>query len=277
MDRESIAAYMSEIQRLGAHSAWMLSKWEDIESFINYSSFSEPNVVDMESSSTSIRLDRNLGFYHTIVAIQKQEFPRAMSIIKEIRNKLTNVITLLLSESYPRAYRAMVTMQILAELEEIIEYKEAVANSVTSLAIQPVSLDLDMSRDQSYAKVNEDPRFLSSVNGQGINSVNNFNSSFNNALINSFAADSATSNHNKRFSMNYKRLSSSSVLDSIDNNVPIASADDQMQSQAITSALISSQDILKQKKETLIKKWTGRLKVAPKEISVFRQVLVRTS
>lgn len=50
------------------------------------------------------------------------------------------------TESYPRAYRAMVSMQILAELEEVIEYKISVVNSAT-----PASLDIDSARGPSNA------------------------------------------------------------------------------------------------------------------------------
>ena len=42
--------------------------------------------------------------------------------------QLSTAISSLLSESYSRAYRAMVSMQILSEMEEAVEYKQSTAD-----------------------------------------------------------------------------------------------------------------------------------------------------
>lgn len=219
--------WMTEIQRLGAHSSWMLGQWDDVEDFIDYS-----NRDSLSIESLNVRLDRNISFYLTIVAVQKQEYSKAMSIISETRNRLSNVISALLSEIYPRAYRAMVTMQILAELEEIVEYKEAVANA---LASNPTSLEIDSSRGPSYSGDSENPTITSPI------------------IPLTPRLTSAT----RRSTDDMSSVNITST--GMDGNNDIA----------------TSRDLLKLKKASLLKKWRGRLKVAPKEISVFRQIIVR--
>ena len=54
----------------------------------------------------------------TITAIHKHEYGRAQELIKETRAMLADRIGELLTKNYNRANRAMVTMQLLAELEE---------------------------------------------------------------------------------------------------------------------------------------------------------------
>ena len=54
----------------------------------------------------------------TITAIHKHEYSRAQELIKETRAMLADRIGELLTKNYNRANRAMVTMQLLAELEE---------------------------------------------------------------------------------------------------------------------------------------------------------------
>jgi FKBP12-rapamycin complex-associated protein len=118
---DEIADYQSrscfaEIQRLGANAAWMLGKWNAMEDFL------EGDVKGCDIKD--VALDHNLSFYNAILAIHNHDYARATSLITETRNAISSSISSLLSESYSRANRAMVTMQILAEMEEVVEYRQ---------------------------------------------------------------------------------------------------------------------------------------------------------
>jgi FKBP12-rapamycin complex-associated protein len=178
-------ASLAEVQRLGSYAAWMLAKWDTME-----------ELLEGETRGSDIKdvvLWNHIDFFKAVLAIHQQDYTRASGLISEIRNSLSNSISSLLSESYARAYRAMVTMQILAEMEEIVEFKQMV---------ERLSLDHE-SRTDSI------PDKLRSLNFQ-------------------------------------------------DTNI----------------AKISNADI-SAKKISLITKWRGRLKWAPKDIEVYRQILVK--
>jgi FAT domain len=131
-----------------------------------------------------VELNNNASFYRAILAVHKENYGLAMSLIHETREQLSGMYTALLSvarlffyiscevfgifilyyeeavglllvvvipynsltpqiptgspspspsdaissllsESYSRAYRAMVSMQILAEMEEVVELKQS--------------------------------------------------------------------------------------------------------------------------------------------------------
>lgn len=111
----------AEVQRLGSYAAWMLGKWESMEEFLE----GEVRADDCHD----VTLWNNVFFFKAVLAIHQQDYSRSLTLINDIRNSLSNGITALLSESYSRAYRAMVTMQILAEMEEVVEFKQMIDNS----------------------------------------------------------------------------------------------------------------------------------------------------
>lgn len=51
---------------------------------------------------------------------------QALSLIEEARRALAPGLAALLSESYTRSYKRMLTVMSLAELEEVVEYKRCV-------------------------------------------------------------------------------------------------------------------------------------------------------
>jgi serine/threonine-protein kinase mTOR len=117
-ENEAPSTYMAEVQKLGANAAWMLGKWDKMEEFLD----GEQKAVDPKD----VVLEHNISFYQAVLAIHSQDYPKAVSLINDIRATISGSIAALLSESYSRAYRAMVTMQILAEMEEVVEYKKSV-------------------------------------------------------------------------------------------------------------------------------------------------------
>lgn len=213
--------WMSEIQRLGANAAWSLGQWSDMEDITDFSHY---RLNHNSQSDTTVRLDKNLDFYKAIIAIHKEDYSGALMIIKDMRNKLSGVISALLFESYPRAYRAMVTMQILSELEEIVEYKENIEIS------------------------NSNPTVSTNLTSDGNPlELRRVSSTLSDVLLNSNYIDS------KPIDTIYPKHTSVETLRSMN--------------------AMFAPDILKLQKVNLVKKWKNRLKWAPKEISVFRQIL----
>lgn len=178
-----------EIQRLGANASWMLGKWNSMEDFLE----GELKGWDMKD----VALEHNLSFYSAILAIHHQDYAKATTLINETRNSISGSISSLLSESYSRAHRAMVTMQVLAEMEEVVEYH------------------------QCAEKLNMDVEALKT-------SVPDMKATFGVSNLDSKPSDKST--------------------------------------------VISGE--LAAKKADLIRKWKARLKWAPKDVDVYRQILV---
>jgi FKBP12-rapamycin complex-associated protein len=111
----SAQSWLTEVQNLGANAAWMLGKWDSMEEFVEAEAL--PDIRDVE-------LEKNPAFYKAVFAINNQKYDHARSLITAIRSNLSESVGTLLSENYSRANRAMISMQILAELEEVVEYKE---------------------------------------------------------------------------------------------------------------------------------------------------------
>lgn len=102
----------SEAERLkmasfAAAAAWGLGQWELLDEYI----------LAMQESS-----DR--AFFKAILALHRNQFQEAEMYIDKTRNMLDTELTALVGESYNRAYATVVRVQMMAELEEIIAYKQ---------------------------------------------------------------------------------------------------------------------------------------------------------
>lgn len=64
------------------------------------------------------------AFFRAILALHRNLFPQALRLIEKTRDLLDTELTALVGESYNRAYNIVVRIQMLAELEEIIHYKQ---------------------------------------------------------------------------------------------------------------------------------------------------------
>ena len=64
------------------------------------------------------------AFYRAVLCVHGQDWDQAYSLIDVTRDMLDTELTALSAESYQRAYPIMVQLQMLAELEEAIEYKQ---------------------------------------------------------------------------------------------------------------------------------------------------------
>lgn len=93
--------------RLAAAAAWGLRQWESMERYVS--------VIPRDSQDGA--------FYRAILAILTEEYEEAQRFIDTARDLLDTELTAMAGESYQRAYGAMVVVQMLAELEEMIQYK----------------------------------------------------------------------------------------------------------------------------------------------------------
>ncbi|KAG5980720.1 hypothetical protein E4U55_003721 [Claviceps digitariae] len=102
----------AEVQRtiapLATAAAWGQNKWDHMD---NYLSSLKRNSPDR-------------SFFGAILAIHRNQFREAVTCIEQAREALDTELSALVSESYNRAYQVVVRVQMLAELEELIVYKQ---------------------------------------------------------------------------------------------------------------------------------------------------------
>jgi FKBP12-rapamycin complex-associated protein len=78
-----------EIAPLAAAAAWSLSQWDQMEDYIGV----------MKGDS----MDRS--FYRAILAVHRNQFPKALQQIGRARDQLDGELTSRVGENYPRAYK----------------------------------------------------------------------------------------------------------------------------------------------------------------------------
>ncbi|CAG9773619.1 unnamed protein product [Ceutorhynchus assimilis] len=88
------------------------------------SAFGLHNYQSMERYVKIIPQDTQDGaFYRAILAIHKEHYKSAQEFIDIARDLIDTELTAMVGESYQRAYGAMVHVQMLSELEEVMQYK----------------------------------------------------------------------------------------------------------------------------------------------------------
>ncbi|OBT84901.1 FKBP12-rapamycin complex-associated protein [Pseudogymnoascus sp. 03VT05] len=97
------------IAPLATSSAWGLGKWDLMDDYLS--------VMKIQSPDRS--------FFGAILALHRNQFHEASVYIKKAREGLDTELSALVSESYNRAYAVVVRVQMLAELEELIVYKQS--------------------------------------------------------------------------------------------------------------------------------------------------------
>jgi serine/threonine-protein kinase mTOR len=93
--------------RLAAVSMWGQQDWENMKKYVH---------VIHENNQDG-------AFYRAVLAVHFNDFETAQKLIDETRELLDMELTAMAGESYSRAYQKMVCVQMLAELEEVIQYK----------------------------------------------------------------------------------------------------------------------------------------------------------
>ncbi|KAG8568463.1 hypothetical protein GDO81_014010 [Engystomops pustulosus] len=97
----------AKMARMAAAAAWGLEHWDSMEEY-----------------TCLIPRDTHDGaFYRAVLALHQDLFSLAQQCIDKARDMLDAELTAMAGESYSRAYGAMVTCQMLSELEEVIQYK----------------------------------------------------------------------------------------------------------------------------------------------------------
>ncbi|XP_044138031.1 LOW QUALITY PROTEIN: serine/threonine-protein kinase mTOR [Bufo gargarizans] len=97
----------AKMARMAAAAAWGLEQWDSMEKY-----------------TCLIPRDTHDGaFYRAVLALHQDLFSLAQQCIDRARDMLDAELTAMAGESYSRAYGAMVTCQMLSELEEVIQYK----------------------------------------------------------------------------------------------------------------------------------------------------------
>ncbi|OXU22583.1 hypothetical protein TSAR_001785 [Trichomalopsis sarcophagae] len=93
--------------RMASAAAWGLNQWESMEKHVA--------LIPKETQDGA--------FYRAVLAIHDEQYDLAHTLIDNARDLLDTELTAMAGESYQRAYNAMVEVQKLAELEEVIQYK----------------------------------------------------------------------------------------------------------------------------------------------------------
>ncbi|KAG0649662.1 Serine threonine-kinase tor2 [Hyphodiscus hymeniophilus] len=94
---------------LATAAAWGLGKWDLMDDYLSVMKSNTP--------------DRS--FFGAILALHRNQFREAALYIQKAREGLDTELSALVSESYNRAYTVVVRVQMLAELEELITYKQS--------------------------------------------------------------------------------------------------------------------------------------------------------
>lgn len=97
----------SKAGRLAAVASWGLQDFEKMHDYVR--------CIPEDTQDGS--------FYRAVLAVHHNDFETAQRLIDETRMLLDTELTAMAGESYERAYGAMVCVQMLAELEEVIQYK----------------------------------------------------------------------------------------------------------------------------------------------------------
>lgn len=98
------------IAPLAAGAAWNLRLWKNMEDYITVM---PENTVDGT-------------FFKAILNLHKENYEEAHKYINRTRELLDTELRALVGESYNRAYKVVVKVQQLAEMEEVIDYKQSI-------------------------------------------------------------------------------------------------------------------------------------------------------
>lgn len=99
---------------LATTAAWQLGHWDLMDDYLTVMKANTP--------------DRS--FFGAILALHRNQFREAALYVQKAREGLDPELSALVSESYNRAYTVVVRVQMLAELEELITYKQSNNNPI---------------------------------------------------------------------------------------------------------------------------------------------------
>lgn len=97
---------------LATAAAWGLGQWDLMDDYLSVMKANTP--------------DRS--FFGAILALHRNQFRETAMYVQKAREGLDTELSALVSESYNRAYTVVVRVQMLAELEELVVYKQSANN-----------------------------------------------------------------------------------------------------------------------------------------------------
>ncbi|XP_071144772.1 serine/threonine-protein kinase mTOR-like isoform X1 [Mytilus edulis] len=97
----------TNMARMASAAAWGLGQWDSMEEYM----------------CLIPRTTYDGAFYRAVFALHSENYQLAQQCIDKARDILDTELTAMVGESYNRAYGAMVNVQMLSELEEVIQYK----------------------------------------------------------------------------------------------------------------------------------------------------------
>lgn len=145
-DRGDEAKALRRVAMLGARASWCLSQWDSMTQYVtecaaqNDKSNANSTVISRAANGNGqgygyghthghgiFGADEDvteLSLYESVLAVHCGNFDQATTLIDATRKTLDTKLGALVGESYSRAYRSMVTLQQLSELEEVVTYKK---------------------------------------------------------------------------------------------------------------------------------------------------------
>ncbi|XP_017494320.1 PREDICTED: serine/threonine-protein kinase mTOR-like, partial [Rhagoletis zephyria] len=99
-DRERMA-------RMAVTATWNLNKWGEMESYVKQ--------LPADSSDSA--------FFQAVIKVREEDYGQAQHFIDTARLLVDNELTTMAGESYSRAYPAMLSVQLMSELEEVMQYR----------------------------------------------------------------------------------------------------------------------------------------------------------
>ncbi|XP_035824600.1 serine/threonine-protein kinase mTOR isoform X2 [Aplysia californica] len=97
----------TSMARMASVAAWGLGQWDSVEQYLCFIP----------------RTSHDAAFFRAVFALHSENYQTAQQCIDKARDILDTELTAMAGESYNRAYGAMVNVQMLSELEEVIQYK----------------------------------------------------------------------------------------------------------------------------------------------------------
>ncbi|GIL87381.1 hypothetical protein Vretimale_1690 [Volvox reticuliferus] len=114
--RKSEPHVRREMAMIAAHAAWHMGAWDEMASYVD--TIDNPDAGPQSQSAAG-------AFLRAVLCVRGNQFDAARVHVERTRELMVTDLAALVGESYERAYTDMVRVQQLAELEEVIAYKQA--------------------------------------------------------------------------------------------------------------------------------------------------------
>lgn len=93
--------------RMAVNATWNLNKWDEMKTYTQH--------IPNESS--------DYAFFQAVIKIHDNRYGEAQLLIDQARQLIDTDLTTMVNESHDRAYPAMLQVQLMSELEEVIQYR----------------------------------------------------------------------------------------------------------------------------------------------------------